>query len=286
MRKGTKKLRRRTNKKKRRLLGNGSASRGGEAAHTDLPLQILNWVKIIGPVAFILFIGFVLYKFMSSSYFKLIGKFFGKTIDTGLSLAIAVEAQLQACLGASGNPNDATLSVGNIIGSKCPVGQGVVGLLILKYVLKPIWDSDAAWARLAKIRGGAGDLAKLVSSKLQSGAKSGAEFVGKLFSKIKDPKKVANLLDDAASSEVEGAGDAADELFQNTMTKISAEATADEANAAGDSAAKSAAEGVGEAAEEAASASAEALSALAAEEGGEALVAIGEGLGELALEDI
>jgi hypothetical protein len=277
MRKGkkTKKLRRRTNKKKRRLLGN-----------PDLPVEILNWVKIIGPVAFILFIGFVLYKFMSSSHHKLIGKFFGKTIDTGLSLAIAVEAQLQACLGASGNPNDATLSVGNIISSKCPVGQGVVGVLILKYVLKPIWDSPAAWDTLSKGAGAVADLAKLVLSGLQSGAKGGVEFVGKLFSRIKNPDGMVKLLDDAASSGVEGAGGAADKLFQNTMTKNSAEATADQAQAAGDAAAEDAAKGVGSAAEEAAQTSAEALSELAAEEGGEALVAIGEGLGKLALEDI
>jgi len=282
MRKGTKKLRRRTNKKKRRLLGNGSASRG----NPDLPVEILNWVKIIGPVAFILFIGFVLYKFMSSSFYKLIGKFFGKTISTGLALATAVEAQLQACLGASGNPNDATLSVGNIIGSKCPVGQGVVGVLILKFILKPIWDSPAAWETLSKGAGAAADLAKLVASGLQSGAKSGVEFVGKLFSRIKNPDGMVKLLDDAASSGVEGAGDAADELFQNTMTKSSAEATADQASAAGDGAAEDAAKGVGSAAEEAAQASADALTELAAKEGGEALVEIGEGLGELALEDI
>ena len=282
MRKGKKKLRRRTNKKKRRLLGNGSALRG----NPDLPVEILNWVKIIGPVALILFIGFVLYKFISSAYYKLIGKFFGKTIDTGLALAIAVEAQLQACLGASDNPNDATLSVGNIISSKCPVGQGVVGVLILKYVLKPIWDSPAAWETLSKGAGAAADLAKLVLSGLQSGAKSGVEFVGKLFSRIKNPDGMVKLLDDAASSGVEGAGDAADKLFQNTMTKNSAEATADQAEAAGDGAAEDAAEGVGSAAEEAAQASAEELSELAAEEGGEALVAIGEGLGKLALEDI
>ena len=97
---------------------------------------------------------------------------------------------------------------------------------------------------------------------------------------------MVKLLDDAASSGVEGAGGAADKLFQNTMTKNSAEATADQAQAAGDAAAEDAAKGVGSAAEEAAQTSAEALSELAAEEGGEALVAIGEGLGKLALEDI
>ncbi len=284
MRKGkkTKKLRRRTNKKKRRLLGNGSALRG----NPDLPVEILNWVKIIGPVALILFIGFVLYKFISSAYYKLIGKFFGKTIDTGLALAIAVEAQLQACLGASDNPNDATLSVGNIISSKCPVGRGVVGLLILQYVLKPIWDSPAAWETLSKGAGAAADLTKLVLSRLEEGAKGGIEFVGKLFSKIEEPDKMVNLLDEAASSGVKGAGEAADTLFQNTMTKNSAEAMAEESEAAGESAAESAAKGVAEAAGDAAEASAKALAELAGEEGGEALVAIGEGLGKLALEDI
>ena len=283
MRKGTKKLRRRTNKKKRRLLGNGSASRG----NPDLPVEILNWVKIIGPIAFILFIGFVLYKFMSSSYYKLIGKFFGKTIDTGLSLAIAVEAQLQACLGASGNQNDATLSVGNIISSKCPVGQGVVGILILKYVLKPIWDSPAAWEKLSKGMEAAADLAKLVASGLESGAKSGVEFVGKLFSRIKNPDGMVKLLDEAASSSVKGAEDAAEKLFQDTMTKKSAELVINESEGEGGNAAARAAAEIDKAAAEAASESAEALSKLAEEEGVDSsLEAISEGLGKLALEDI
>lgn len=286
MRKGKKKLRRRTNKKKGRLLGNGSASRGG-FADPDLPVKILNWVKLIGPVTFILFIGFVLYKFMKSAYYELLRRFFGNTFNTGLALAIAVEAQLQACLGASDNPNDATLSVGNIIGSKCPVGQGVVGVLILKYVLKPLWDSPTAWETLSKGAGAVADLAKLVLSGLQSGAKSGVEFVGKLFSRIKNPDGMVKLLDDAASSSVEGAEDAAEKLFQDTMTKKSAELVINESEGeGGNAAARAAAEGIDKAAAEAAEASAEAFADLASEEGGEALVAIGEGLGKLALEDI